>query len=95
MSARWTPKTSRRWRSFATSDRGVATHRVCMGMGVPLAEYQRTVGPLNRFFHETAEQVHLTRTGVLPLDEDGSDGPRTHGDGTGPTVEPKTHGRGE
>lgn len=39
-------------------------------MGMSLAEYEATVGPLNRHYHEYAESVMLHKQGVLPLDPD-------------------------
>lgn len=62
-----------------------------MGLGIPYAEYEATVGPLNRRFHERAEMVHLAKQGVVPIDEDD----REEMADDSPTVEsPKTHGRG-
>jgi hypothetical protein len=42
-----------------------------------LAEYEDSVGPQNKRFHESAEAIRLSREGVIPLDDDG----RAHDDG--------------
>lgn len=39
-------------------------------MGMPFSDYERTVGPLNKQFHENAEAILLYREGVFPLDPD-------------------------
>lgn len=49
---------------------------MCVKLGIPYAEYHRTVGPANKHFHEIAETMLLNREGVLPLDggDDESEG---------------------
>ena len=46
---------------------------------MPLAEYQTAVGPLNRYFHEAAEAVRLSKEGVIPVERDEDDEPTIHG----------------
>lgn len=41
-----------------------------MHLGVPLSEYERSVGAKNQLFHEQAEAVRLGKQGVLPVDPD-------------------------
>lgn len=41
-----------------------------MEMGMSLAEYEASVGPKNKFFHEAAESVHLSKQDVIPLERD-------------------------
>lgn len=61
-------------------------------MGVPAAEYERTVGPANRYFHELAELVLLHKQGVLPLDPD-DDGGAGGDAAVSPAEDVATHGR--
>lgn len=58
-----------------------------MELGVTFAEYERTVGPKNKLFHESAEMVYLSRDGILPIDDDdeGAD-LSSAGPSTGPSV---------
>lgn len=44
-------------------------------MGMSVAEYEATVGPKNKFFHEAAESVYLSKDGIIPLEEDDDDDP--------------------
>lgn len=46
---------------------------MCVKLGIPYAEYHRTVGPANKHFHEIAETMLLSREGVLPLDGEDDD----------------------
>lgn len=39
-------------------------------MGMSVAEYEASVGPKNKFFHEAAESVYLSKDGIIPLDPD-------------------------
>ena len=39
-------------------------------MGLSLREYERTIPPANRIFHESAEMMILYKEGILPLDPD-------------------------
>jgi hypothetical protein len=41
-----------------------------MEMGASFAEYEASVGPVNKHFHETAETVLLYKEGLLPLEVD-------------------------
>lgn len=41
-----------------------------MEMGMSMAEYEASVGPKNKFFHEAAESVYLSKTDVLPLERE-------------------------
>lgn len=51
-----------------------------MQLGMSLAEYEQSVGPKNKYYHEVAEGVKLAREGVIPLDEDPTeDASRGHG----------------
>lgn len=67
-----------------------------MNLGVTLAEYERTVGPRNKLFHETAASVRLHREGILPLDDDTDDGlpspADVDGDRDDPLADVETHG---
>lgn len=44
-----------------------------MQLGMPLAEYEHSVGPRNKFYHELAEAHYLAREGVIRPDEDEED----------------------
>lgn len=46
-----------------------------MEMGMTLAEYEASVGPKNKFFHEAAESVYLSKSDIIPLDPDDDDDP--------------------
>lgn len=39
-----------------------------MKLGMPLAEYEGSVGTKNKRFHEVAESIMLAREGVVPVD---------------------------
>lgn len=39
-----------------------------------LAEYEDSVGPMNRRYHESAEAVKLAKEGIIPIDEDPTEG---------------------
>lgn len=44
-------------------------------MGLSLAEYEESVGDLNKRYHEQAESLILHKEGVLPLRRDEDDQP--------------------
>lgn len=44
-------------------------------MGMSVAEYEASVGPKNKYFHEAAESVYLSKDGIIPLDPDDEDDP--------------------
>lgn len=45
-----------------------------MQLGMTLAEYERSVGPVNKYFHELAEARYLHRQRVIPYDDEEEDG---------------------
>lgn len=66
-----------------------------MGMGTSFAEYEASVGPANKHFHETAETIVLYKEGVLPLEVDttkrSTTGSQSTATRTGPDGEEYTH----
>lgn len=53
-------------------------------MGMSLAEYEDSVGELNKQYHETAELLVLRKKGVLPLNPDEDERPDTDVDSGSP-----------
>lgn len=45
-----------------------------MQLGMTLAEYERSVGPINQYFHEMAEARYLQRQRIIPYDDEDEDG---------------------
>lgn len=41
-----------------------------MHLGMTLAEYEKSVGPVNKYFHELAEARYLQRQRVIPYDDE-------------------------
>ena len=44
-----------------------------MQLGMTLAEYERSVGPINQYFHELAEARYLQRQRIIPYDDEEDD----------------------
>ena len=45
-----------------------------MQLGMTLSEYERSVGPINKYYHELAEARYLQRQRVIPYDDEDDDG---------------------
>ena len=51
-----------------------------MQLGMTLAEYERSVGPINKYYHELAEARYLQRQRVIPYDDEDESGDTTVSD---------------